>query len=164
MLGPVSISVPTLLVEVVIFLAMVGAMQWLVFAPIRAKWAERDRLIAEGLAASSEGRDEVEQARLEVQRILGEARRTAQQEIDAATKAGNDAREDLVTQASARFRELVDAAQSEIAAERRRSAEALRDRIVDIALQAATTVTGQSYQEPRVRELAAAVVSREGLV
>lgn len=163
MLGPVSISVPTLLIEVVIFLAMVGAMQSLVFGPIRAKWAERDRLIAEGLAASSTSRDEVEQARHELQRILGEARREAQQGIDATTKAGNEVRDELVAQASAKFRQLVAAAQKQISAERERSAAELRDRIADIALQAAATVTGQSYDQPRVRELAAAIVSREGL-
>jgi F-type H+-transporting ATPase subunit b len=163
MLGPVSISVPTLVIELAIFLAMVWAMQTLVFGPIRAKWAERDRLIAEGLAASTEGRDDVEEARQEVQRLLGEARRAAQSEIDEATAAGGRAREQLVAQATEEFRRQVDEARAAIRRERDRSASELRNKIVDIALQAASAVTGQSYDQPQVRELAAAVVSREGL-
>src|SRR5436309_5300780 len=84
-LGPVSISLPTLVVELVIFLTTVFGMERLVFTPIRRAWAERDRLIQEGLAASSEGRDEAQHAREEVRRLLAEARGRAQQEIDAAT-------------------------------------------------------------------------------
>lgn len=162
-LGPVSISVPTLLIELVIFLAMVYAMETLVFNPVRAKWAERDRLIEEGLNASSGSRDEAAEAREEVRRILGEARRTAQGEIDAATGEGNRARDELIAQATAEFRRLVDEARQEITAEREQSAAALGDRIVDIALQAAGVVTGQQYSQTDMRELAAAVVSREGL-
>jgi len=163
MLGPVSISIPTLVVELVIFLATVYLMEILVFSPIRAKWAERDRLIQEGLSASNLGREEVEQARAEVIRILQEARREAQRQIDEVTAEGNHRRDELIAQATAEFRREVDSAQQQIRAERDHSAGELRDRIVDIALEAARSVTGQSYAEPQVRELAAAVVSREGL-
>lgn len=163
MLGPVSISIPTLLIEVVIFLGMVGAMEVLVFEPIRRAWAERDRSIQEGLAASNRSREEAERARGEVQRALADARRQAQQQVDRATTEGGRTRDQLVTQATEEFRRLVDKARTEIDAERERSALALRERIVDMALQAAGKVTGQSYDQPQVRELAAAVVSREGL-
>lgn len=163
MLGPVSISLPTLVVELVIFLVMVYVMETFVFRPIRNAWAERDRQIAEGLASSTEGRDEAEQARRDVIRILSEARRQAQQQIDAATAEGNRERDELVAQATDEFRRLVGEAQAQIRAERESSAAALRQRIVDIALEAASAVSGQSYDRPQVRELAAAVVSREGL-
>jgi F-type H+-transporting ATPase subunit b len=163
MLGPVSLSIPTLLIEVVIFLGTVYLMESLVFSPIRARWAERNRLIQEGLAASSEGREDVEQARAEVMRILQEARHEAQRQIDEVTASGNRLRDELVEQATAEFRRQVEAAQQQIRAERDRSASELRSRIVDIALEAARSVSGQRYEEPEVRQLAAAVVSREGL-
>jgi F-type H+-transporting ATPase subunit b len=160
---PVIPSVPTLVVELIIFLAMVWVMERLVFEPIRAAWAERDRRIQEGLNASSESRGELEQARAEVQRILTEARRQAQSEVDAAVARASQVRDQLVEQASEEFRRLVDVAQVEISQERERAAASLRDRVVELALLAASRVTGQTYSEPRVREVAAAVVSREGL-
>ncbi|MGH2443167.1 MAG: F0F1 ATP synthase subunit B [Chloroflexota bacterium] len=164
MLGPVSISLPTLLIELVIFLALVWLMEMMVFAPIRGAWQERDRLIQEGLAASTEGRDEAEHARREVQRVLGQARRAAQSDIDGATVAAGKVRDDLIAQAQSEFRRQLDEARGSIAHEREESASSLRSRIADIALVAASSVTGQSYDEPQVRELAASVVSREGLL
>jgi F-type H+-transporting ATPase subunit b len=163
MLGPVSISIPTLAAEVAIFLAMVWAMERLVFGPIRAKWAERDREIQLGLASSTEGRDEAEHAREEVRRILREARRQAQASIDETTTGGSRERDRLIAQATAEFRRLVEEARQQINAERKRAAEQLQARIVDMALLAATSVTGQPFTEPRVHEIAAAVVNREGL-
>jgi F-type H+-transporting ATPase subunit b len=163
MLGPVSISVPTVIIELVIFLGMVWAMETLVFNPIRHAWAERDRLIQEGLAAAGHSREEAQETQEQIQTILAEARQAAQRAIDEGAAAGNRIREELVTQAQQEFRRLLDAALLEITAERERSAETLRTRIVDIALLAASRVTGQSYDQAQVRELAAAVVEGEGL-
>lgn len=163
MLGPVSISIPTLVAELVIFLVMVGVMERFVFTPIRNAWAERDRLIQEGIAASAKAREAAEQARKDVERILVEARQSAQARIDEGIAAGNKEREKLLERATAEFRKLLDAARQELSAERERSAAALQDRIIDLALEAASRVTGQSFDQPQVRELAAAVVSSEGL-
>lgn len=160
---PVSISISTLVVELVLFLVMVWAMETFVFTPIRRAWADRDRHIQEGLEASTESREEIARARGDVQRILNEARLQAQSEIDAAVARGGQLRDELVGNATAEFRRLLEGAQGEIGQERERTANALQGRIVDLALLAAAKVTGQSYHAPQVRELAAAVVSREGL-
>lgn len=163
MLGPVSISLPTVVIELVIFLAMVWAMETLVFNPIRHAWAERERMIQEGLAAAGHSREEAQETQEQIQTIFAEARQAAQRTIDEGADAGNRIREELVTQAQEEFRRLLNDALLEITAERERSAETLRARIIDIALQAASRVTGQSYDQPQVRQLAAAVVEREGL-
>lgn len=160
---PVSISIPTLLIELVIFLATVWLMERFVFNPLRQARAERDRRIQEGLAASSESRDEAEAGRAAVQRILNDSRVQAQRAIDDATAQGQRTRDEFVARATEEFRRLVDEARQEIAGERERSADALRGRIIDLSLLAASHVTGQSYDQPDVREVAAAVVEREGL-
>jgi F-type H+-transporting ATPase subunit b len=160
---PVQISIPTIVAELVIFLMTLWLMERLVFEPVRRAWAERDRAVQEGLQASGQSRDEAEHARAEVERVLRDARFRAQQQIDQATAAGGRERDRLVAQATEEFRRLVDEAREQINAERERAAESLRGRIVDLALLAATRVTGQTYDQPRVRELAAAVVDREGL-
>lgn len=163
MLGPVSISIPTLVAEVVIFLVMVGVMERFIFTPIRNAWAERDRSIQDGIAASSRSREAAEKAREDVARTLAEARQSAQARIDEGIAEGSRERERLVEQATDEFRRLLDAARREVATERERSAAALQDRIVDIALEAASRVTGQRFDQPQVRELAAAVVASEGM-
>ena len=163
MLGPVSISIPTLVVELVIFLMTVFMMERLLFDPIRRAWTERDSLIREGLNASSSSHEDVERASVEVKRVLSEARRTAQTEIDRATEEGNRVRDEKLAAATAEFRRLLDQARAEIKREREEVASGLRRRVVDLALLAATRVTGQSFDKPEVRELAASVVEREGL-
>jgi F-type H+-transporting ATPase subunit b len=163
MLGPVSISLPTLVVELVIFVVTVFMMERLVFDPIRRAWAERDRHIQEGLQASSGSHEEVQRAREEVQRILLEARREAQGHIDRATADGNHVRDEQVASATEEYRRMVDEARGRIATTRDQTAAGLQQRVVDLALLAASRVTGQTFNEPQVRELAAAVVQREGL-
>ncbi|MGI8826306.1 MAG: F0F1 ATP synthase subunit B [Chloroflexota bacterium] len=160
---PVSLSVPTLVLELVIFVATVVLMERLVFDPIRHAWTERDRRIQEGLSSSNESREEAEHARQEVHRILQEARQHAQSTINRAVVEGGNTRDELVTQATAEFGHLLERAREQIAAERERSADALLGRIVDMALLAATHVTGQRYDQAQVRELAATVVEQEGL-
>lgn len=163
MLGPVSISIPTLVVELVIFLVTVFMMERLVFDPIRRAWAERDRMIQEGLRASGASQEDAERARDEVQRILGEARREAQHRIELATREGNEVRERRIEEATAEFQKRVDAARLDIQHMRDETAAGLQQRVVDLALLAAAQVTGESFDRPQVRELAAAVVQREGL-
>ncbi|GAC1331474.1 MAG: hypothetical protein NVS2B16_17410 [Chloroflexota bacterium] len=160
---PVSISFPTLVIELVIFLLTVVLMERLVFDPIRHAWAERERRIQEGLSASNLGREEAVRGREAVQSILAEGRREAQKRIDEAVAEGGKTRDQLVAEATAEFRRLVDEARSQITAERERSARDLEGRIVDMALLAASHVTGQRFDQPQVRELAATVVEREGL-
>lgn len=163
MLGPVSISIPTLVVELLIFLATVWLMQTLVFEPIRTAREERERAIQEGLAASSNSQEEAQRGAEQVREVYAEARRKAQSDVDAATARGNAAREELIARATEEFRRLLDAARTDIAQDRERSAAQLRERIVEISLLAAAKVTGQTFDGPQVRELAATVVEREGL-
>jgi len=141
----------------------VWLMERLVFQPIRAAWSERNKNIQLGLAASTEGRDEAEQAREEVRRILAAARQQAQAGMDEASAEGNRIRDQLIAQATEEFRRLLDEARIQIVADSQQTAEQLQDRIVDVVLLAAARVTGKSYDDAPVRELAAAVVQREGL-
>ncbi len=163
MLGPVSISIPTLVVELVIFLFTVWIMQTLVFEPVRKAREERERAVQEGLAATNTSQEEAQRGAEEVQRVYAEARRRAQAEVDAATAQGNRVREEQVANATEEFRRLLDAARADIARERETAAESLRGRIVDLSVLAASRATGYTYDSPEARELAAAVVEREGL-
>lgn len=157
---PISISIPTLLVELLIFLGMVWLMERLVFAPVRAAWRQRDEAIQAGIQASSVSSHEADEAREEVRRILHGARQEAQAAIDAATQEGQRIRAEYVQRATAEFQRLVADARIQIQAEQAQAAGQLRDRIIDLALVAAGQVAGRNYNTADVRELAAAVVRR----
>lgn len=160
---PVSVSVPTLVIEALIFLAMVFFMEKLVFAPIRRAWRGREESIQAGLLASGETRNEAQGAREEVRSILTAARREAQRAIDEVTAEGNRLRGTRIEEATAEFQRLLDEARSQIRNERAQAAQQMRNLVVDLALEAAARVTGGSYGTPEARRLAASVVEQESL-
>ncbi len=159
---PISVSIPTLIIELLIFLGMVWLMERLVFTPIRKAWREREAAIQAGLEASSLTRDEAEESRAEVSRILREARQHAQVAIDSAIAEGDKVRAAKIGEATDEFQRLVTEARIEIQAEQAQAAAQLRQWVVDLALEAASRVSGQSYDSPEARDLAAAVVGQEG--
>lgn len=159
---PISISIPTLIIELLIFLGMVWAMETLVFGPIRRAWRERNEHIQAGLAATSATRDEAEEARAEVRRILTEARRQAQAAIDEVTGEGEGLRTRRIEEATTEFHRLVNEARVQIQAEQVQAGAQMRNLVIDLALEAAGKVSGGQYTSPEVRELAAAVVRRDG--
>jgi F-type H+-transporting ATPase subunit b len=161
--NPITVSIPTLIVELGLFLLMVYLMERLVFGPIRTASRERDATIQAGMQASTDTRHEAEQARDEVRRILTEGRRDAQRIIDGVMAEGQQLRARQIEQAQAEFNRLVDEARQQISAERLQAAAAMRDLIVDLSLQAASRVTGSDYASPQTRELAAAVVERQAV-
>jgi F-type H+-transporting ATPase subunit b len=161
---PVSISVPTMVIEALLLIGMVWLMEVLVFSPVRKAWREREQNIQSGLEASSAVRDEAADVHEEVRRILGEARRQAQRSIDGVTEEGDQLRAERIAEATAEFQRLVNEARIEIQAEQAQAAAQLQNQIIDLALQAAAKVTGRSYDAPETRQLAASVVGEESLV
>lgn len=161
--NPISISLSTLVLEVVIFLVMVWLMERLVFNPIRTAWRERNQAIEAGLVASTATRDESEEARREVRRILSEARRDSQKSLDEARAEGELLRAQRVEEATAEFQRLVAEARVQIQAEHARAGAQLKHLVIDLALEAATKVVGQPVAAPEARQVAAAVVSRAGM-
>ncbi|GEM_PF-2296052 len=160
---PVSISVPTLIIEALVLLGMVWLMEATVFGPVRRAWRERNQQIEAGLRAVGETRDETAEARDEVRRILTEARREAQRILDEVSQEGASLRAQQIEEATAEFQRLVGEARVQIQSEQAQAAAQLRDLVIDLALEAASKVTGQTYATPQTRELAAAAVAREGL-
>lgn len=156
---PVSLSVPTMAIMVVILIGMVWVMEKLLFSPVRTAWRERDQNIQSGIEASSAVRDEAAEAREEVRRILFEARREAQRSIDEVTSEGDRLRTEQTAEATAEFQRLVDEARGQIQAARTQAAAVLQDLVIDLALEAASKVAGRSYSTPEVRQLAAVAVN-----
>src|SRR5690348_9055804 len=101
---------------------MVWLMERLLFTPIRRAWREREAVIQAGLEASTLTRDEAEEARVEVHRILREARQNAQTGIDAAIAEGDQVRAAKVAEATEEFQRLVTEARIEIQAEQAQAA------------------------------------------
>jgi F-type H+-transporting ATPase subunit b len=133
----------TLVVQMVVFATLVwGTMKW-IWPAILAAMDERQRKIAQGLAAAEEGEKELSQARDKADAIVREARERANQIIDHAQHRANEVIEQAKGTASSESARIVAAAQQQIELDTTRAKESLRREVAGIAVGAASKLLGR---------------------
>jgi F-type H+-transporting ATPase subunit b len=133
----------TLLVQMIVFATLIfGTMKW-IWPHILAAMDERQRRIAQGLAAAEQGEKELSQARDKGDAIIREARERANQIIDHAQHRANELLEQAKGAASAEGARIVAAAQQQIELDTMRAKESLRREVAGIAVGAATKLLGR---------------------
>jgi F-type H+-transporting ATPase subunit b len=133
----------TLVVQMVVFATLVwGTMKW-IWPVILAAMDERQRKIAQGLAAAEEGEKELSQARDKADAIVREARERANQIIDHAQHRATEVIEQAKGTASSESARIVAAAQQQIELDTTRAKESLRREVAGIAVGAASKLLGR---------------------
>jgi F-type H+-transporting ATPase subunit b len=133
----------TLIVQMVVFATLVFAVMKWVWPVILAAMDERERKIAQGLAAAEQGEQELAEARGKAESIVREARERASQIIDHAQHRANDLVEQAKGAASAEGSRLIAAAQQQIELDTTRARESLRREVAGIAVGAAAKLLGR---------------------
>jgi len=138
----------TLVVQMVVFATLIYiTMKW-IWPPLLKMMDERQRKIAEGLAAAEEGEKELAEARGKADGIVREARERANQIIDHAQHRANEMVEEAKGTASAEGARIVAAAQQQIELDTTRAKESLRREVAGIAVGAASKLLGREI-DPR---------------
>jgi F-type H+-transporting ATPase subunit b len=133
----------TLVVQMVVFATLVwGTMKW-IWPVILTAMDERQRKIAQGLAAAEEGEKELSQARDKADAIVREARERANQIIDHAQHRATEVIEQAKGTASSEGARIVAAAQQQIELDTTRAKESLRREVAGIAVGAASKLLGR---------------------
>ena len=127
----------TLVVQMVIFVLLIWFTMKVVWPMILGPMQERERRIAQGLAAADQGREELSKAHGSAETIIREARERANQIIDQAQVRANALVEDARGSAVTEGQRLVSAAQQQIALEATRARESLRKDVARLAVSAA---------------------------
>lgn len=138
----------TLIVQMLVFATLVFAVMKWVWPVILGAMDERERKIAQGLAAAEEGAKELSQAREKADVIIREARERATQIIDHAQHRANDLVEQAKGTASAEGARLIAAAQQQIELDTTHARESLRREVAGIAVGAAAKLLGREI-DPR---------------
>jgi F-type H+-transporting ATPase subunit b len=128
----------TLIVQMLVFATLVFAVMKWVWPVILGAMDERERRIAQGLAAAEEGEKELSQAREKADGIIREARERAGQIIDNAQHRANELVEQAKGEASTEGARIVAAAQQQIQLDTTRAKEDLRREVAGIAVGAAS--------------------------
>ena len=133
----------TLIVQMFVFATLIwGTMKW-IWPPILAAMDERQRKIAQGLAAGEKGEQALTEARSNADAIIREARERATQIIDHAQHRANEMVDEAKGTASTEGARLVAAAQQQIDLDTTRARESLRKEVAGIAVGAASKLLGR---------------------
>jgi F-type H+-transporting ATPase subunit b len=128
----------TLIVQMLVFAALIGFTMKFVWPIILGAMDERSRKIALGLAAAEKGQQELMQANEKAAVIIREARDRALQIIDQAQQRANESIEQAKGTATSEGQRLVAAAQQQITLDWTRARETLRHEVGAFAVQAAS--------------------------
>jgi len=141
----------TLIIQMIVFALLVWATMKFIWPWLMNQVEERQKKIAQGLAAADKGEAELAQARERAEAILREARERAGQIIDQAQHRANDILEQARVSATQEGQRLVASAQQQIGLEAARARESLRREIGGIAVAAAAKLLEREI-DPRAHE------------
>jgi F-type H+-transporting ATPase subunit b len=141
----------TLIIQMIVFLLLVFFTMSFTWPPLMRAVEERQKKIAQGLAAADRGEQELQKARESADVILREARERAGQIIDQAQHRANDIMEQARAGAQQEGQRLVASAQQQIGLEASRARESLRREIGEIAVAAASKLLEREI-DPRAHQ------------
>ena len=143
----------TLIIQMIVFLLLVFFTMSFIWPPLMRAVEERQKKIAQGLAAADRGEEALQKARESADVILREARERAGQIIDQAQHRANDIMEQARTGAQQEGQRLVASAQQQIGLEASRARESLRREIGGIAVAAAAKLLEREIDPGAHQEL-----------
>jgi F-type H+-transporting ATPase subunit b len=132
-----DIAVTLIIQGVAFFLVVLAVMKWL-WPPLMNILEQRQKTIAEGLAAGNKGQKDLDEAKVKSQEIIREARDKAVQIVDQAGKRANEIIEEAKATAQSEGKRIVDQAHEEIALDTTKARESLRKQVANLAIQGAS--------------------------
>ena len=124
-----------------------------VWPPLMKAVEERQKKIADGLAAADQGQQQLAQAQSRAQEVLNGARQQSQEMVAAAQKRADDMVEQARGTAKAEGERQIAAAQSAIGLEIQQAREALRTQVAALALAGAEQVLMREIDQSRHSEV-----------
>jgi F-type H+-transporting ATPase subunit b len=133
----------TLVIQMVVFLALVWFTMKFVWPIIMGAMEERSKKIAAGLAAADKGAKSLDEATAKANDIIREARERATQIVDQATRRSNEMVEAAKTTAKDEGARLVTAARGAAASEATRARDGLRREVGTLVVSGASKLLGR---------------------
>ena len=130
----------TLIIQMIVFLILVGFTMKYIWPPITAALDERAKKIADGLSAADKAKSELAVANKKVEAQLAAARDDAQKRLADAERLAQQMIEEAKVRASDEAAKIVAAAQAEAAQAAVQAREALREQVAGLAVKGAEQI------------------------
>jgi len=149
----------TLLGQAIWFAVFIWITMKYVWPPLLKAMQDRQKQIADGLAAAERGKQDLELAAKRAQDVIREAREQAQEIIAIAEKRGAQLVDEAKTTAKVEGERIVTAAKAEIDQEVSRAKEALRTQVAVLAVTGAEKILRREVDPRAHAELLASVAA-----
>ena len=143
----------TLIGQTVAMIVFVWFCMKFVWPPLLGMIEERQKEIADGLAAAEKGAKSLEVAEVEKTKLLDEARGQAREIIDQANTRASHIVEEARTTADQEKTRILDSAQSEVEQEVNRAREELRGQVAAITVAGAEKIIGREINASTHQDL-----------
>jgi F-type H+-transporting ATPase subunit b len=147
----------TLLMQAVAFAVFIGFCAKFVWPPLMRAVENRQKQIADGLAAGEEGRQSLSKAETQIAGMMTDAKARAAEIIAQGEKLKNETIDQSKTTAKAEGERIIAAAKAEIEQEVLRAKEALRNQVADLAVAGASKILKREVDPKAHAELLASI-------
>lgn len=130
----------TLFAQIVAFVLMIWFVNKVLWGPFTSLLAQRQKRIADGLAAAEKGKHDLDLAEKRVLEVMQEARSQAAELIAQSEKRASEIVEEAKADARAQGERLIEAAKAEIERESNRAREQLRAQVATLAAAGASKI------------------------
>ena len=150
----------TIIGQMIAFALFVAFCMKYVWPPIMAALEERNKKIADGLAAAERGRHEQELAEKRAQQVIHEAKEQANEIISQAQRRGNEIVDESKDNAHVEGDRILTSAKAEIEQEANRAKDELRSQVGSVALAGAAKILSREIDDKAHTDLLEELVSR----
>lgn len=133
----------TLFIQALVFIVLGWVTMKFIWPPLMAAIEERQKKIADGLAAADKGAKSLDDAKVVVADLLKDARVQAAKIVDQANRRSNEMIDDAKATATTEGQRLLGDAKQEVALESNRAREQLRKEVATIAVSGASKLLGR---------------------
>jgi len=152
----------TLLAQVFDFIVLLIFLRLVAYKPLTKLLSERQKHIADSIAAAEQERQQAEQFKEELEAELRRAREQAQEIIQKAAKAGEDQAVEIIENAKNEAKRLKDSALVEIQREKDKAVAELRDQAASLAVLVAGKILERKIDDDIQHELVQEFVKEAG--
>jgi F-type H+-transporting ATPase subunit b len=147
----------TLLMQAVAFAVFIGFCAKFVWPPLMRAIENRQKQIADGLAAGEEGRQSLSKAETRIAEMMTDAKSRASEIIAQGEKLKNEAIEQAKGAAQAEGERILAAAKAELEQEVFRAKESLRNQVAELAVAGAAKILKREVDPKAHAELLAGI-------
>jgi F-type H+-transporting ATPase subunit b len=143
----------TFIVELVIFLLLIGVLAKWIIPPINRAMDARLEKIERNISDAEEAKQRAAELEVQYQKTLEQGRAEARALKDEAAKIGEQLRAELRQQGEEEYRRLLERANQDIDASTRRAAEQLRTEVAGLVMDVVERVLGDGLTVPDQEQL-----------